>query len=482
MSDSFIQSRRHARPWRVPWARPETAEIKALLLLAAPIAGASLVSMGMSITDALMMGWIGPTALAAGAVVSDLYSLVFYFCSGILAIVATLAANAIGSRDTDALRRAVQSGFLAALLLMAPACAAVWHAADFVRLLGVEAAVHELGQGYARAMAITILPMLILAVWRNLFGALERPRIFLVAMAAALPLNALANLILMFGWGPVPALGVTGAGIASALVAFALLASFAAFSIMDPQLRNLRLLRSPWHAAIVDVREIFRLGLPIGVFTLGEVGLFLIATVVVSLFGPEALAAHAVALRVAGIVYAIPTGLSQAATVRVATAIGCDKRPHVNSAIGSAMTTGIASGVVICACLVAGAGAIPGLFVAGGSVSAATAAGLLVLLGLLHLGQGLAGPATAVLRAFKDTRIPMQLSLTGYWIIGMPAGAILGFGLDLGVLGIWCGLGLGVFASAVLLSLRLFQSIFSGGHTVDQGGELEALAAPSDSR
>jgi MATE family multidrug resistance protein len=154
----------------------------------------------------------------------------------------------------------------------------------------------------------------------------------------------------------------------------------------------------------------------------------------------------------------------------------------MNSAIGSAMTTGIASGVVICACLVAGAEAIPGLFVAGDSVSAATAAGLLILLGLLHLGQGLAGPATAVLRAFKDTRTPMQLSLTGYWIIGMPAGALLGFGLDLGVFGIWCGLGLGVFASAVLLSLRLFQSIFPRGHTVDQGGELEALAAPPEPR
>ncbi|MCZ0814327.1 MATE family efflux transporter [Roseovarius sp. EGI FJ00037] len=464
MSDFFIQSRRHARPSRVPWARPETAEIKALLLLAVPIAGASMVSMGMSITDTLMMGWIGPSALAAGAVVSDLYSLVFYFCSGILAIVATLAASAMGSRDSDALRRAVQSGFVAALLLMAPAFAAVWHAADFVRLLGVEAGVHELGQGYARAMAITILPMLLLAVWRNLFGALERPRIFLMALVAAVPLNALANLILMFGWGPVPALGVTGAGIASALVASALLAGFVAFSVLDPQLRNLRLLQSPWRAAFDDVREIFRLGLPIGVFTLGEVGLFLIATVVVSLFGAEALAAHAVALRMAGLVYAIPTGLSQAVTVRVATAIGRGESRHMNSAMGSAMTTGIASGVVICACLVAGAEAIPGLFVAGGSDSAATATGLLVLLGLLHLGQGLAGPATAVLRAFKDTRIPMQLSLTGYWVIGMPAGALLGFGLDLGVFGIWCGLGLGVFASALLQNLRLFRSFLRPGH------------------
>jgi len=53
----------------------------------------------MSITDTLMMGWIGPTALAAGAVVSDLYSLVFYFSAGILTIVATLAARAVGAGE-----------------------------------------------------------------------------------------------------------------------------------------------------------------------------------------------------------------------------------------------------------------------------------------------------------------------------------------------------------------------------------------------
>lgn len=46
--------------------------------------GTALINMGMSITDTLMMGWIGPTALAAGAVVSDLYSLIFYLAAGTL--------------------------------------------------------------------------------------------------------------------------------------------------------------------------------------------------------------------------------------------------------------------------------------------------------------------------------------------------------------------------------------------------------------
>jgi len=418
--------------------------------------GVSLVNMGMALTDTVMMGWLGPTALAAGAVVSDLYSLVFYLAAGTLSIIATFAARAVGAEDYGGVRRVAGSGFASAVLLLIPAFVLVWWSADFVRLLGVEDSIPDLARGYAHAMAFTIVPMLFVAVWRSLFGALGRPRIFLVATLAVLPLNALANLVLMFGWGPLPSLGITGAGIASALVAVVLLAGVTVIGVIDRDLSKLRLFRKSWAIGPGDIREVFRLGLPIGIFSFGEVGLFLMATVVVSLFGPEALAAHAIALRVAGIVYAIPSGLSQAATVRVSSAIGGCEPDSVSRAWSTAMQVGAVSGLAICPSLAAGSPFIPGLFVDGGKDVSDTAVLLLVVLGLLHLAQGFAGPATAILRAFRDTRVPTQLSLAGYWMVGMPVGAVLSFGLGLGVLGIWIGLGVGVLASALLLNLRLW--------------------------
>lgn len=475
MSINDMPERRLA-PFRLPLPRPDPPEARALIALAVPMTCIALVNMGMAITDTLMMGWIGPTALAAGAVVSDLYSLVFYLGAGTLSVVAVLAARAVGAADQPGVRSAVRSGFAAALLLLAPAVIIVWHAPDFVRLLGVDASIPELGRGYARAMSVTIAPMLFVSVWRNLLGALGRPRVFLIAALLVLPLNALANLVLMFGWGPVPALGVTGAGIASALVAFALLAGVTIFSAFDAQLRRLHLFGTLWRIDPGEVGVIFRLGLPIGFFTLGEVGLFLLATVVVSVFGAEALAAHAVALRMAGVVYAIPTGLSQAATVRVSNAIGHGSAGSVDRAVSTAMTAGLISGVAIFVALVAGADIIPSLFVGGERAVAATAADLLLLLGLLHLAQGFAGPATAVLRAFKDTKVPAQLSLTGYWMIGMPVGAMLGLGLDLGVFGIWCGLGVGVLSSALLLNRRLFGRTLPGwGASIDETSPADAM-------
>lgn len=453
---SFVQAFPKPLPVRLPRPRPDPKEAGSLLSLAIPMIGVSLVNMGMALTDTVMMGWLGPTALAAGAVVSDLYSLVFYLAAGTLSIIATFAARAVGAEDYDGVRRVAGSGFASAVLLLIPAFVLVWWSADFVRLLGVEDSIPDLARGYAHAMAFTIVPMLFVAVWRSLFGALGRPRIFLVATLAVLPLNALANLVLMFGWGPLPSLGITGAGIASALVAVVLLAGVTVIGVIDRDLSKLRLFRKSWAIGPGDIREVFRLGLPIGIFSFGEVGLFLMATVVVSLFGPEALAAHAIALRVAGIVYAIPSGLSQAATVRVSSAIGGCEPDSVSRAWSTAMQVGAVSGLAICLSLAAGSPFIPSLFVDGGKDVSDTAVLLLVVLGLLHLAQGFAGPATAILRAFRDTRVPTQLSLAGYWMVGMPVGAVLSFGLGLGVLGIWIGLGVGVLASALLLNLRLW--------------------------
>ena len=194
-------------------------EARQLIALTAPITGTALTNMGMSITDTVMMGWSGPDALAAGAVVSDLYSIVYYFMAGILSASAALMAQALGARRGAEVRRVLRQGFFAAAILTIPAFFLVWNASSLLCMFGVEETVIELGNGYRQMMALTIVPMMFVAVWRNAFAALGRPKIFLVATLLALPANGLANAVFMFGAGPVPAMGLAGAGLASAIVA-----------------------------------------------------------------------------------------------------------------------------------------------------------------------------------------------------------------------------------------------------------------------
>ena len=218
-------------------------EARELIALTAPITGTALTNMGMSITDTVMMGWSGPEALAAGAVVSDLYSIVYYFMAGILSASAALMAQALGARRGAEVRRVLRQGFFAAAILTIPAFFLVWNTSSLLRMFGVEETVIELGNGYRQMMALTIVPMMFVAVWRNAFAALGRPKIFLVATLLALPANGLANAVFMFGVGPVPAMGLAGAGLASAIVATGLAVGFAAFAVLNAEMRQLCLFR-----------------------------------------------------------------------------------------------------------------------------------------------------------------------------------------------------------------------------------------------
>jgi MATE family multidrug resistance protein len=436
-------------------------EARELIALSAPITGTALINMGMSITDTVMMGWIGPDALAAGAVVSDLYSIVYYFMAGILSASAVLLAQALGARRGAEVRRVMRQGFIAAALLTIPAFFLVWNSSLLLRGFGVEEGVIELGNGYRQMMAFTIVPMMFVAVWRNAFAALGRPKTFLVATLVALPANGLANAVLMFGAGPIPAMGVAGAGLASAIVATGLAAGFAAFAMLDAEMRQLYLWRRWFRVDRRHLAEIFRLGVPTGFSSIGEVGVYLLSTVIVSLFGATALAAHAITLRMAGVVYALTIGLSQAATVRVGYAVGRGDMQGMAESGWTALVVGTASGLVIFAVLAGAADSLPWLFLDGGSVAtsavASNAAGLLLLLGALNLALGPASTAMAVLRGFKDTRVPMVLCLAAKWAVGMPVAYVAGFQLGWTAGGVWTGLVVAEAAAAILICARLFR-------------------------
>jgi multidrug resistance protein, MATE family len=159
----------------------------------------ALVNMAMSVTDTLMAAALGPAALAAAAVGSDFYSLVFYLVIGILGGLAPLYAAAHAAGDAAALRRLRTAGWAIAALLAAPACAAVWMAPDYLRLVGIRPELLEQGAGYTRAMALTLLPMIGAALLRTRLTAIERAGALFRVTLVAVPLNAVLNHALMFG-------------------------------------------------------------------------------------------------------------------------------------------------------------------------------------------------------------------------------------------------------------------------------------------
>jgi hypothetical protein len=189
------------------------AEAGVLLRLAVPIMLIALVNMGLSVTDTLMVSAaFGAEALAAVAVGSDFYSILFYLGAGTIGGLAPFYAAAVARADPAERARLERTGRVIVLGLAVVLVPVVWTAPDWLGVLGLDRDLLADGRGYTRAMALALVPMLGVMLYRTILTAAERPRVFLKVTAAMLPLNALGNLVFMHGLGPIPALGPTGSG------------------------------------------------------------------------------------------------------------------------------------------------------------------------------------------------------------------------------------------------------------------------------
>jgi multidrug resistance protein, MATE family len=434
-------------------------EAAAALRLSAPIALVALVNMAMSVTDMVMAAAFGAAALAAVAVGSDAYSIVFYFAGGVVAGLGPTYAAALAAGDEAGARRQLRIGWLIVAVVAAAGVPAVWFAPNLLLALGLEAGLVEDGTGYTRAMAVALVPMLVVALFRTRLSAEERPGILLRVTLAAVPLNAALNLLLMFGVAGWPGYGITGAGLSSLLVA-----CFVA-SVLVWAGRRPRAAGPAPRVALRQVLDVLRTGIQIGVATVAEVGVFLGATLFAATLGSAEAAAHAVAMRAAGLAYALPAGLLQAATVRTARAGASGCAATCRTAIATSLLVASGAGVLLFLLAAAAAGALLGAGPAGDPGAASLAAGLLLIVGLIQLYDAPSAAAAGCLRGLKDTRMPMILTLLGYWGIGAPLGVWLSG--SLGATGIWIGLAAGTAVTAALMIGRLRRHLGSAQHPSD---------------
>ena len=458
MSIAHLEPARQTGPAVDSGLGPCIEEGRSLLRLAAPIMLIALVNMGMSVTDAAMVSaMFGPGALAAVAVGSDFYSIVFYLGAGILGGLAPFYTAATVRADVAETARLLRIGWLMVGLIAALAIPLVWFSPDWLPVLGLDAQLLEQGQGYIRAMALTLVPMLGVMLYRTVLTAAEKPKVFLKVTVVMLPLNALGNYVFMTGLGPVPAFGPTGTGISTLLVASASLAIL----IVIARRTSGSTIGSPLNA-FVDWRgllAVLRVGIPIGISTVAEVGIFLAATIYAATLSVADVAAHTLTLRTAGVAYAIPAALLQASMVRMARAHSQGDIRAERAVFTSSLAISLAFGGFIILLLAGGAGPLARAFFddsSAGLAAAGLAVGLLVLLGVMELIFVPGAAAAGLLRGRKDTRVPMIYALAGHWAVGAPLGVYLCERHDLGIIGIWAGLSAGTLLTTVLTLKRLF--------------------------
>ncbi|MDB5613882.1 MAG: family efflux transporter [Devosia sp.] len=435
-----------------------TAELRATFALAWPLVIAQLAQNALHTTDVILLGWLGSNYLAAGTLAVTFLMPFLVAGVGLVGAVAPLVAQARGSRDIKAVRRIVRQGCWAAIALSIVLVPIVLQIRPIFGLLGQDPTATLMAESFIQIAAWSLFPALGIIAFRSLLSAFDATRAILIITVLGVLLNAAIAYVLIFGHFGFPRLELRGAAIATLVTNIAMFLMMVGYVLRHRRLKRFHVLVRFWKPDWFRFREIFRIGTPIGLTVLAEVGLFTAAALLMGRLGTDEVAAHAIALQCASMAFMVPLGLGIAATVRVGTAYGRSDPEGVRKAGWTAFVLGTGFMALTCTLFLTMGPAIVTLFLDPRVPENANALGLaatfLVVAGVFQLVDGAQVTAAHALRGLSDTKIPMVLAIFGYWAVGLPIAYILGFVVGWRGVGIWIGLAAGLAFVAVVLVAR----------------------------
>ncbi len=430
--------------------------IKETIKLALPVSIGQLGHILLGVVDSFMVGKLGAEPLAAVSLANGIFFLILVLGIGMSHAITVLVAIAKGENKNEycgvVLRQSLIVNVVFSLLLTIM----VLGASELLDLLNQEPKVVELTKSYLRILSFSILPFMVFQTYRQFVEGLSdtKPPMY-VALVANI-LNFIMNWVLIFGNLGFPALGLDGAGYATLFTRI-----FMAIAMMLIVIKSLRYkeFETSLNFKSLDfgiMKKIVNIGFPSGIMYAFEVGAFAFATIIIGWLGAISLAAHQIAINLASISYMVVLGISSAATVRVGNALGRKDILNVKKAGYSAILLSMIFMFSMGIIFIVFNNYLPTLYISNILVIN-VASTLLIIAALFQLSDGIQAVGIGILKGLTDVKLPMLITLIAYWFIALPSGYYLAFILDLGIIGIWLGLLIGLTSAAGLFVFRFYK-------------------------
>jgi MATE family multidrug resistance protein len=427
------------------------AELKSLLRLAGPLAAAQAGTQIMSLVDIAVLGRLGTNELGAAGLGNNIFFTITMLGIGLTFGVDPIISQAFGAGDGVRARHVMWQGVWLALGVTVVLTIPLLFAPMLLPLFDVAAPLRPIASQFLLVRTAGLAPMLLFFVIRAYLQSQHITRPMVIAMLIGNVFNLVADIALVFGWGPFPRMGAAGAALATDLSAVLQLAivAWTVTSIHLPPHDGGALHHPKWD----EIRQAIRIGLPIGTQMAAEIGVFALVGLLAGHLGAIDLAAHQVVINLSALTFTIALGVASAGAVRVGLAVGARDQARTRTAGFAAIVGGIGimlAGAVIFAFFPR---AVAWLLTDQEAVIAAAVPVLLVA-AVFQLSDGLQAIGAGLLRGAGDTTFPLVSNLIGHWLVGLPIALYLGFHRNMGIVGLWWGLCAGLTAVAILLLLR----------------------------
>jgi MATE family multidrug resistance protein len=406
------------------------ATVLAIARQAWPVLVSQWANTAFGVLDTAMTGHASPDDLAAMSLASSIYVTVFVGLMGVINALAPILAQHYGARRYDEVGRMWgQAIWLSLALSVLGGALTCWPDAWLALSGDVDAGVRGRMADYLLALTLALPAALMFLAIYDLGNAVSRPRFVMGINLAAIVVKALFNWLLIFGNLGLPAMGAAGAGVSTALVDWLALAAGLWFVTRDGGFRvfRLRLGLPQWPA----LKELLRLGLPMGGSYLVEVVAFTFMALLVAREGSHALGGHQIMANLAALCYMTPMSIGVAGGSLVAQGIGAGNLARARLTGWASLALGVAALLCTVTILLTCRPLIVSAYTSDPRV-AGIADSLLRLLPFFHLCDTMQCIHAYLLRAYKVAVVPLLIQTLALVLVGLLGGWWLGFGSGLG--------------------------------------------------
>ena len=394
-------------------------DLKKTIHLSLPMIVGQIGQLTMSVADNIMVGRVGTDTLAAAAIGNALFTLILVVGFEISMAVTPLTAMAAGAGREKDCGVVLRQGLIVNLLSGVVLCGLTFIGAESIRFLNQPQTIVAPAMLYMKVLGFSMLPLMLFPSFRQFAEGVSFLKPAMVITLLANLVNIFINWVFIYGNLGAPALGLTGAGIATfssrafmALGLIWIIMTAPRLKRFDPSLRYRKI-------DIPMMKKLLKIGIPGAFQYFFEVSAFTASSVIVGWMGTQ------IALNLASISFMWAMGISAAGTIRVSNAVGRKNPRDVRAAEFS--TT------LVCVGFMAMAGlvfvlfrySLPWLYVSD-SVVVEMSATLLVIVAFFQISDGIQAVGLGILQGITDMKIP---TLVAYWVHWTAVGLCSGFPL-----------------------------------------------------
>jgi putative MATE family efflux protein len=401
---------------------------RAVLLLAIPMMLELLMESTFAVADIFFVGKLGSSAVATVGITETFLFLLYSVAMGLATAVTAIIARRIGEHDRDAAARAATQAIMIGILASTPfAIAGIFFAQDLLTLMGADDWTIQHGYRYTQWMlggnAVIMLLFVINGIFRGAGDAAIAMKVLLVANG----LNIVLDPLLIFGWGPIPAMGIEGAAIATNIGRG--VGVVMQLWVLARGGKHIRILRTHlgWDNRVAAGIVRTSLG-GIGQMIIGMTSWIFLMRILAGV-GSTAVAGATIALRIAMFTLMPAWGLSNAAATLVGQNLGAGLPDRAEASVWKIGTWNMLFMVVVAVLYLVFNETLIGWFTDDPAVVAIGAEWLRIL-SYSYIVYGWWMVSVQAFNGAGDTMTPTVINLVFFWLIQIPLSHVLAIRLD----------------------------------------------------